>query len=138
MAIKKLKKLIPENDICIKGSVLLSSDKSLSIRSVLFASIAYGISNVKINNPGEDALTSIVAIKKLGIKVIRNKNQYTIFGLGIGYPNNKKKLIINCNNSGTTLRLLTPLIAGSDVHAKIIGDKSLSKRPYRLEFSKNF
>lgn len=138
MAIKKLNKLIPENDICIKGIVQLSSDKSLSIRSVLFASIAYGISHIKINNPGEDALTSIVAVKKLGIKVIKNKNQYTIFGLGIGYPNNKRKLIINCNNSGTTLRLLTPLIAGSEVHAKITGDKSLSKRPYRLEFLKEF
>ena len=54
MAIKKLNKLIPDNDICINGSVELSSDKSLSIRSVLFASIAYGISHVKIKNPGED------------------------------------------------------------------------------------
>ena len=92
MAIKKLNKLIPDNDICIKGSVELSSDKSLSIRSVLFASIAYGISHIKINNPGEDALTSIMAIKKLGIKVIKYKDQYTIFGLGIGYPVYTKKI----------------------------------------------
>ena len=42
----------------------------------------------------------------------------------------KKLLIINCGNSGTTLRLITPLIAGSKVNAKIIGDQSLSKRPY--------
>ena len=90
MAIKKLNKLIPDNDICLKGSVELSSDKSLSIRSVLFASIAYGISNVEIKNPGEDAVTAIMAIKELGIKVTQNKGQYTIFGLGIGYPNNKK------------------------------------------------
>ena len=138
MAIKKLNKLIPDNDICIKGSVELSSDKSLSIRSILFASIAYGISHVKIKNPGEDAVTAIMAIKKLGIKVIKNKDQYTIFGLGISYPINKKKLLINCRNSGTTLRLLTPLIAGSKVNAKIIGDQSLSKRPYRLEFLKEF
>ena len=67
MAIKKLNKLIPDNDICINGSVELSSDKSLSIRSVLFASIAYGISNVEIKNPGEDAVTAIMAIKELGI-----------------------------------------------------------------------
>ena len=72
MAIKKLNKLIPDNDICIKGSVELSSDKSLSIRSILFASIAYGISHIKIKNPGEDAVTAIMAIKKLGIKVIKN------------------------------------------------------------------
>ena len=139
MAIKKLNKLIPDNDICIKGSVrIILQIKALSIRSILFASIAYGISHVKIKNPGEDAVTAIMAIKKLGIKVIKNKDQYTIFGLGIGYPINKKKLLINCRNSGTTLRLLTPLIAGSKVNAKIIGDQSLSKRPYRLEFLKEF
>ena len=93
MAIKKSNKLIPDNDICIKGSVQLSSDKSLSIRSVLFASIAYGISRIKINNPGEDTLTSIMTIKKLGIKVNKKNNQYTIFGLGIGYPSAKKKIV---------------------------------------------
>ena len=138
MAIKKLNKLIPDNDICIKGSIRLSSDKSLSIRSVLFASIAYGISHIKINNPGEDALTSIKAIKKLGIHVTKNNSQYSIFGLGIGYPYTQKKLKIDCRNSGTTLRLITPLIAGSKINAKIVGDKSLSKRPYRLNFLKEF
>ena len=138
MAIKKSNKLVPDNDICIKGSVRLSSDKSLSIRSVLFASIAYGISRIKITNPGEDALTSIMAIKKLGIKVNKYKDKLSVYGLGIGYPVTKKKIVINCRNSGTTLRLITPLIAGSKINAKIIGDQSLSRRPYRLEFLKEF
>ena len=137
MAIKKSNQLIPENNISIKGLVELSSDKSLSIRSIIFASIAYGISKIKIKNPGEDAETAIKAIKALGIKVIRNKDLYTVYGLGIGYYS-KRTLKISFNNSGTTLRLLTPLIAGSKVNAKIIGDKSLSKRPYRLEFLKQF
>ena len=137
MAIKKSNQLLPENNISIKGFVELSSDKSLSIRSVIFASIAYGISKIQIKNPGEDAETAIKAIKTLGIKVIKNKDQYTIYGLGIGYSS-KRILKISFNNSGTTLRLLTPLIAGSRVNAKIIGDKSLSKRPYRLEFLKHF
>ncbi len=132
-----IKKLIPENNISIKGSLELSSDKSLSIRAVLFSSIAYGVSTIKINDPGEDAQTSINAIKALGVRVIKKKNQYTIYGLGIGYKN-KKTLKISFNNSGTTLRLLTPLIAGSKINAIITGDKSLSKRPYRLEFLKKF
>ena len=132
-----IKKLIPENNISIKGSLELSSDKSLSIRAVLFSSIAYGVSTIKINDPGEDAQTSINAIKALGVRVIKKKNQYTIYGLGVGYKN-KKTLKISFNNSGTTLRLLTPLIAGSKINAIITGDKSLSKRPYRLEFLKKF
>jgi len=132
-----IKKLIPENNISIKGALELSSDKSLSIRAVLFSSIAYGISTIKIHNPGEDAQTSINAIKTLGIKVIKNSNQYTIYGLGIGYKTNKK-IKISFNNSGTTLRLLTPLVAGSKINSIITGDKSLSKRPYRLEFLEQF
>ena len=137
MAIKKSNQLIPENNINIKGSIELSSDKSLSIRSIIFSSIAYGISTIKIKNPGEDAQTALQAIKNLGIKIIKNKNLYKIYGSGIGY-NNKRALKISFNNSGTTLRLLSPLIAGSKVNAKITGDKSLSKRPYRLEFLKQF
>lgn len=137
MAIKKSNQLIPENNISIKGFVELSSDKSLSIRSVIFASIAYGVSTIKIKSPGEDAQTAIEAIKALGIKVVKKDDQYTIYGLGVGY-NNKKLLKISFNNSGTTLRLLTPLIAGSKINSIITGDKSLSKRPYRLEFLKQF
>ncbi|WP_440694433.1 3-phosphoshikimate 1-carboxyvinyltransferase [Candidatus Pelagibacter sp. HIMB109] len=137
MAIKKSNKIIPENNISIKGSVELSSDKSLSIRSIIFSSIGFGISKIIINNPGEDAKTAIQAIKDLGVKVEKKNNLYTVYGLGIGYDN-KKFIKISFNNSGTTLRLLTPLIAGSKIQATITGDKSLSKRPYRLEFLKQF
>ena len=83
-----IKKLIPKNNISIKGSLELSSDKSLSIRAALFSSIAHGISVIRVKNPGEDALTAIKAIKSLGIKVIKKNEQYTVYGLGIGY--NKK------------------------------------------------
>ena len=137
MAIKKSNQLIPKNNIRIKGFIELSSDKSLSIRSIIFASIAYGVSTIKIKSPGEDARTAIEAVKALGIKIIRNKDLYRVYGLGIGYKS-KKALKISFNNSGTTLRLLTPLIAGSNINSIISGDKSLSKRPYRLEFLKQF
>ena len=71
MAIKKLNKLITENDIGVKGIAELSSDKSLSIRAIIFASIAHGISKIRIKNPGEDVQTAIQAIKNLGIEVIK-------------------------------------------------------------------
>ena len=132
------RKYIPENNISLVGETMLSSDKSLSIRAILFASIAYGVSNFQINNPGEDAQSAVSIIRKLGIKVIKDKNNYTVFGQGIGYPSCKKQIVINCHNSGTAMRLSTPLIAASKVNAKIIGDQSLSSRPYRLEFLKDF
>ncbi len=131
-------KLIPENNISLKGEVELSSDKSLSIRAVLFAAIAYGISTINIRNPGEDSKTALKCIQKIGVKVKRIGDKYHIFGLG-GLPDGKKKLLtISCDNSGTCLRLITPLIAGSNNFVKIIGDASLSSRPVRIQFLKNF
>ena len=90
-----MKNFIPENNISLKGTVELGSDKSLSIRAVLFASIEYGISKITIINPGEDAKTAMMAVQKLGIKIIKEKNHYTIFGLGIDYgpKKNKSRLI---------------------------------------------
>ncbi len=130
-------KLIPENNFSLFGEIELSSDKSLSIRSILFSSIGHGISNVTIKNPGEDAMTAINCIKKLGIKVKKNRENFIIFGQG-GFPDNKKKIVIDCCNSGTTLRLISALISGSNNSVKIIGDKSLSSRPIRILFLKNF
>ena len=137
MAIQKSYNVIPSNNLSIKGTAELSSDKSLSIRALIFSSIGYGVSFIQINNPGEDAKTAIQAIKNLGIKIIKKENKYFIHGLGIGYKR-KKQIRISFNNSGTTLRLLSPLIAGSKIKAIVTGDKSLSKRPYRLEFLKQF
>ena len=131
-------KLIPENNISLNGEIELSSDKSLSIRAVLFSAIAHGISKITIRSPGEDSNTALKCIQKLGIQILKTKDSYQIFGLG-GFPDNKKKLFtISCDNSGTCLRLISPLIAGSNNSVKITGDKSLSSRPVRIQFLKDF
>jgi 3-phosphoshikimate 1-carboxyvinyltransferase len=129
MANKKLFKV--PNNISIEGSVDLPGDKSIGIRSIIILSQSYGISQVHNVSDGEDVQTAIAAIKKLKVQIHKiSPNHYQIFGLGIGFK--KFKGTINFNNSGTTLRLLTSLLATSEVDVKLVGDLSLSKRPMRI------
>jgi len=111
-------------------TITVPGDKSLSIRWVLFASLANGTSKAKNLLMSEDVLATIEAIKKLGIKVIITKKECKIFGKGInGYK--YKKLTINAKNSGTLGRLILGLLVNSTEPINLIGDKSLSKRDFK-------
>jgi len=114
-----------------KKTITVPGDKSLSIRWVLFASLANGQSKAKNLLMSEDVLAAIDSIKKLGIKVITNKRECKIFGQGINGYKYKKKLTINAQNSGTLGRLILGLLVNSPEPINLIGDKSLSKRDFR-------
>jgi len=113
-----------------KKSIEVSSDKSLSIRTVLLASQALGVSKISNLLDSEDVLNSLKAIKKLGIKYKKKKNYYEIYGYGLNSFNPKKNTIINAGNSGTLARLILGLLVKSKYKVKLIGDKSLSKRDF--------
>ena len=108
----------------------ISADKSLSIRWVLLASQAEGISRAYNLLMSEDVIAALKSLKKLGIKVTIYKNYCEIFGNGIGGFKYKKKLVINAENSGTLGRLILGLLIRSPHKIKLIGDKSLSKRDF--------
>ena len=110
--------------------ISVTGDKSLSIRWVLFSSLASGKSTAHNLLLSEDVLASINAIKKLGIKVILNKNVCTIYGKGMDGYKYQKNLIIDAKNSGTLGRLIMGSLVDSSHKVKIIGDKSLSKRDF--------
>ena len=109
----------------------ISGDKSLSIRWVLFASLASGVSKSKHLLMSEDVLAAINAIKKLGIKVKFNKDFCKIYGMGIDGYRYKKNLTINAQNSGTLGRIMLGLLINSPYAIKVVGDKSLSKRDFK-------
>ncbi len=113
-----------------KKTITVTGDKSLSIRWVLFASLANGRSKAKNLLMSEDVLAAINAIKKLGIKVVTNKTECKIFGKGIDGYKYKNKLTINAKNSGTLARLILGLLVNSPEPINLIGDKSLSKRDF--------
>ena len=114
-----------------KKIIKVPGDKSLSIRWVLFASLANGKSKAKNLLMSEDVLAAIKAIRKLGIKVVINKKECIIFGKGIDGYRYKKGLKIDAQNSGTLGRLILGLLINSPDPINLIGDKSLSKRDFR-------
>ena len=111
--------------------IRVSGDKSLSIRWVLFSSLANGKSTAKNLLLSEDVLAAFNAIKKLGIKSKINTKECVIYGKGIdGYKYNNK-LILDAKNSGTLGRLILGLLINTPKIIKLIGDKSLSKRDFK-------
>ena len=113
-----------------KKIIKVDGDKSLSIRWVLLASQALGISKAYNLLMSEDVSAALEAIKKLGIKVKINKSNCEIFGNGINGFNYKSGLVVDAKNSGTLSRLILGLLIRSPKRIKIIGDKSLSKRDF--------
>ena len=111
--------------------ITVSGDKSISIRWVLFSSLATGISKAQNLLMSEDVLAAIKAIKKLGIKVKFNKNECKVYGRGINGYQFKKNLTLNAENSGTLGRLILGLLINTKYPIKLIGDKSLSKRDFK-------
>ena len=111
-------------------TIEVTSDKSLSIRAILLASQAIGVSTISNLLESEDVLNAIRSIKKLGIKCKKIGNQYKILGYGLNGFEIKKNTTIDAGNSGTFARLILGLLVKSEKTIKIIGDKSLSKRDF--------
>ena len=113
-----------------KKKIRVSSDKSISIRSVLFASQAVGTSEISNLLESEDVLNALKIIKKLGINYIKRGNVYKIDGFGINGFIIKKNTTIDAGNSGTLARLILGLLVKSKYKVKLVGDRSLSKRDF--------
>ena len=114
-----------------KKEITVSGDKSISIRWVLFSSLAKGVSIAKNLLLSEDVLAALNAIKKLGIQSKIYKNNCKIYGKGIdGYKYNKH-ISIDAKNSGTLGRLILGLLINTPHPIRLIGDQSLSKRDFK-------
>ncbi len=126
------KSIIIKNKIDYFNKVIkVSGDKSISIRWILFSSLAKGISKAKNLLLSEDVLAAIKTIKKLGIKSEIKNNECKIFGKGISGYEYKKNLKINAQNSGTLGRLILGFLINTPYPIKLVGDRSLSKRDFK-------
>lgn len=112
------------------GKASVPGDKSVTHRSILFASLADGVSHIRGAGRGEDNITTIELVRQLGVNVEDNGSQITVHGVGLNglKPPNEP---IDCGNSGTTTRLVAGLFAGAGISATLVGDESLSIRPMR-------
>ncbi len=112
------------------NSIIVSGDKSISIRCVLLASQGIGTSKIYNLLESEDVINSLKSIKKLGIDYVKLKNCYIIKGFGFDGYKTDRKLNIYSGNSGTFARLVLGLLVNSKNQITIKGDKSLSKRDF--------
>ena len=112
------------------SKINVPGDKSLSIRWILMASQAVGISTSSNLLRSEDVLSALNAVKKLGVNYKINKKICKIYGKGLNGFNYKNNTIIDAGNSGTLARLIFGLLVSSKNQIILKGDKSLSKRDF--------
>ena len=112
-------------------TIHVPGDKSLSVRWVLFSSLAKGKSKAYNLLQSEDVLAAIKVVKKFGIKVNLKKKYCEIIGNGLFGYKYKKNTIINAENSGTLGRLILGILIDAKYPIKLIGDNSLSKRDFK-------
>ena len=93
-----------------KKKIIISSDKSISIRSVLLASQAIGKSRLYNLLESEDVINTLKSISKLGIKYKKEKNCYIINSYGLNSFETKRNVTIDAGNSGTLARLILGLL----------------------------
>lgn len=133
MAEYKVKRCRP-----ITAELTVPGDKSISHRAVMMAALANGACVIDGFLPSADCLSTVGAIRSLGIRVVEQgdddvENPTTLKVFGKGGKFKVPEGPIDCGNSGTTMRLLAGLLAGqpNGFRAELIGDESLSTRPMR-------
>ncbi|MDQ2078060.1 bifunctional prephenate dehydrogenase/3-phosphoshikimate 1-carboxyvinyltransferase [Marinimicrobium sp. ABcell2] len=113
----------------VSGTIRVPGDKSISHRSIMLGSIAEGVTEVEGFLEGEDALATLQAFRDMGVVIEGpDEGRVKIHGVGLhGLKAPAKPLYVG--NSGTTIRLLSGLLAGQKFDSEMSGDESLAKRP---------
>lgn len=113
----------------LKGEVTIPADKSISHRAVMFSSLAKGVSTIENFSKGADCISTLEVFKKLGVKAeFKDEKTLIIESSGILSAPTED---LYCGNSGTTMRLMSGILAGQKFNSILTGDESLSKRPMK-------
>jgi 3-phosphoshikimate 1-carboxyvinyltransferase len=111
----------------IRGTVQLPGDKSISHRYAMLAGIAEGKSRLENYSTGADCATTLGCMRALGVQWERRDDVIEIEGRGSSLTQPLHAL--DCGNSGSTMRMLSGIVAGQNFTSEMIGDESLSRRP---------
>jgi len=111
----------------IVGALRLPGDKSISHRYAMLAAIAEGTTRLENFSTGADCASTLGCLAALGVDVERNENTVVIHGRGPQHQSPTQPL--DCGNSGSTMRMLSGLLAGQRFSSQLVGDESLSRRP---------
>ena len=112
----------------LKGTIRVPGDKSISHRSIIFGSLAKGETKVYDILRGEDVLSTIQVFRDLGVSIQDDGDVIRIQGVGF-QGLQAPTAPLDMGNSGTSIRLISGVLAGQDFSVTMVGDDSLSKRP---------
>jgi 3-phosphoshikimate 1-carboxyvinyltransferase len=116
----------------LRGSVSLPGDKSISHRYAMLSAIAEGPSRLENYSTGADCASTLGCLRSLGVKWVRKDKdggENTIEVQGSGLALHAPSRPLDCGNSGSTIRMLSGIVAGQKFSAEMAGDESLSRRP---------
>jgi 3-phosphoshikimate 1-carboxyvinyltransferase len=111
----------------VSGSVRLPGDKSISHRYAMLGGIAEGTTKLENFSTGADCASTLACMRSLGVEGERDKGAVTIHGRGAKLQAPTAPL--DCGNSGSTVRMLSGILAGQEFASDLTGDESLSRRP---------
>lgn len=114
----------------LKGEVLVPGDKSISHRYALFGGMARGTTRIRNFSSSEDCQASLSCIEALGVEVVRNASRVEITSPGWRHFTAPAQ-VLDVQNSGTTIRLLSALLAAGRFSSRVKGDSSLNQRPMK-------
>jgi len=113
----------------LRGTANIPGDKSISHRALIFGSLAFGKTKISGLLNSFDVTSTMDALRSLGVRISQDKNNdWNVDGVGVGgftAPEN----IIDCGNSGTSVRLLMGAISTCNISVTFTGDASLRSRP---------
>lgn len=112
----------------IKGEISVPGDKSISHRAVMLSALCSGKSIIKGFLKGEDCISTINCCRRLGIEIEETGGSVLVNGKGL-YGLREPEDVMDAGNSGTTMRLMSGILAGQDFMSVITGDASLRRRP---------
>src|SRR5579885_3872162 len=111
----------------LSGTISPPGDKSISHRYAMLGAIAEGMTKLENFSTGADCASTLACMQALGVKCERIANAVAIYGEGPKLKTPSEPL--DCGNSGSTIRMLSGILAGQKFTTELIGDKSLSRRP---------
>ena len=112
----------------LRGELTAEADKSISHRAVIFSALARGESVIRNFLLAADTLSSYTCMEQLGVQISRQDSLLRVMGKGLEGLQEPTE-VLNCGNSGTTMRLLTGLLSARPFFSVLSGDRSLNRRP---------
>ncbi|MGA2325846.1 MAG: 3-phosphoshikimate 1-carboxyvinyltransferase [Bryobacteraceae bacterium] len=112
----------------LRGSIRLPGDKSISHRYAMLAAIAEGTSRIRNYSTGADCTSTLGALESLGVRIEREGTSVAVAGRGLDGLQ-EPAATLDAGNSGSTIRMLSGILAAQRFLSRIAGDESLSRRP---------